>query len=150
MKKIKNLSFFLIFSIFLSLSACSDEKSQNSVRKEASSASVEIDHDFTKLSATMIFGLVFEMMMDPKKYLDKTFKIEGEHESTYIEQIAKDLRYIVIYDALGCCPQGIEMELPNEDFVPEASQKITVLARLKKKEGDYPRYYLDVFSIKAR
>ena len=41
----------------------------------------KIDWDFTKMNFNMASGLVFDMMVDPQKYNNKTAKIKGQFSS---------------------------------------------------------------------
>ncbi len=90
----------------------------------------ESEIDLTVLSATMVYSQVYDMMVDPKKYIGKNVKMSGMYSVFYDE--LKDKRYhaCIISDATACCSQGIEFELTDDykypDDYPEEAEDICV------------------------
>lgn len=102
MKKI----FLLAEIIFMSaLAFCSEAELLTANRPPKKIAAAKIDYDFTKMNYNMATGIVFDMMIDPETYKNKTAKIQGEFRSEVHQ--GKRLCAIVVWDAGGCCPTGI-------------------------------------------
>ena len=100
----------------------------------------DIDVDLTRLSSTMVYSEVYNMMYTPNDYIGKVVKMdgafviyEGEGQNYYACQIA---------DAAACCAQGIEFVWAGdhsypEDY-PELGSNITVTGIFETYyEGEY-------------
>ncbi len=101
------------------------------ISPEAVNTEEGIDVDLTKLSATMVYSEVYNMMVYPETYVGKTVKMNGMFNYLYDE--VKDIYYFscVIMDATACCAQGLEF-VTTEDFkypddYPEFGGDITVI-----------------------
>ena len=86
--------------------------------------------DLTALSSTMVYGEVFNMMMQPESYMGKTVKMKGEF-AVYTDETTGSRYYTcIIKDATACCAKGIEFELSGDynypDDYPEEGATITV------------------------
>lgn len=86
--------------------------------------------DLTVLSSTMVYGEVFNMMMQPESYMGKTVKMKGEF-AVYTDETTGSRYYTcIIKDATACCAKGIEFELSGDynypDDYPEEGATITV------------------------
>lgn len=68
----------------------------------------KVDYDLTQMSSDMVYATVYQMMVAPKEYEGKTFRIDGNFYATYYEATKKYYFYCVIQDATACCAQGIE------------------------------------------
>lgn len=101
----------------------------------------DIDVDLTKLSSTMVYSEVYNMMCDPSSYVGKTVKMTGRftlYQATDGDgQPVPDQLYYacVIADATACCQQGLEFILAGnkqypEDY-PELSKEITVVGEFQ-------------------
>ena len=173
MKKAKVLSIFLISLFFVSckakdktnnagLQAAATAKktaAENPAIKIEKSESVEtvadpdkVDLDLTKMSATMIYTTIFDMLVMPEDYVEKNIKLKGWFE-TYLDPYTNELYYaVVVPDATACCQQGIEFVWPGEhtfpDDFPEPGKDITVTGLYKIIESDGITYnYLEASSI---
>ena len=146
MKKIFYL--FLAIVLVVSLSACGkDEPSQNTQNStkepqitdsqpQASDdlstpqTSNDLDVDLTKLSSTMVYSEVYNMMYTPADYIGKTVKMKGQF--AYYEDPETKTQYFacIIADATACCSQGLEFSLTGEytypNDYPELGSEITV------------------------
>ena len=153
MKIIKKLILTSFFAI--SLSGCNKKNDFSSVaNQETKTESVQnekeivtiipsnpyteipkkIDLDFTKMNYNMASSIMFEMLVEPEKYIEKTVKIEGQFETSVYE----GNRYfsVVNWDLTGCCPSGLNFIPPDSmeypvDF-PESSSLITVKGIMKE------------------
>ena len=152
MKKLFHL--LLIVTLIVSLSACGSKKdkatadnqtpnssvSQNqTTEKESESAPTiskpaqstgGIDVDLTKLSSTMVYSEVYNMMVSPDKYIGKTVKMNGAFAFYEDPETKKQYFACIIADATACCSQGLEFILTGEhtypNNYPEVGSEITV------------------------
>ncbi len=83
-----------------------------------------IDVDLTKLSSTMVFGEVYNMLANSKDYVGKTIKMGGAYSSNFFDLTQKNYHYVVISDATACCQNGIEFVFDESLKYPEDYPKI--------------------------
>lgn len=88
------------------------------------------DVDLTKLSSTMVYSEIYNMMTSPDAYIGKQIKMSGSF-GVYQDQTTGKLYYAcLIADATSCCSQGIEFVLEGDhtypDDYPEINSTITV------------------------
>lgn len=149
MKKIFHL--LLIAALIVSLSACgNNETPQNTQKPSVSSGNTQnsttvnepqtpssqpqvsddLDVDLTRLSSTMVYSEVYNMMYTPNDYIGKTVKMKGQF--AYYEDPETKAQYFacIIADATACCSQGLEFILTGEhtypNDYPEVGSEITV------------------------
>jgi len=77
------------------------------------------DIDISRMSGTMVYGQVNQMIMYPSKYLGKHIKMKGLFSSYYDEELERRFYGCVIADALACCSQGLAFELAKPRKYPE-------------------------------
>ena len=77
------------------------------------------DIDISRMSGTMVYGQVYQMVMYPSKYLGKHIKMKGIFSSYYDEEMERRFYGCVIQDALACCSQGLAFELAKPRKYPE-------------------------------
>ena len=77
------------------------------------------DIDISRMSGTMVYGQVYQMVMYPSKYLGKHIKMKGIFSSYYDEELERRFYGCVIQDALACCSQGLAFELAKPRKYPE-------------------------------
>ena len=150
----------LIVLTLSSLSACGSEKDKGTTDNQAPNPSVSqnqttekssesapttsksaqsadgIDVDLTKLSSTMVYSEVYNMMNAPGDYIGKNIKIKGQFAIGYVYNTdgtpdESTARFAcVIADATACCSQGLEFILTGEhtypNDYPELGSEITV------------------------
>ena len=121
---------FLCLFAFASASDAAEKVSAN-----------RVDIDLTKMSSTMVYSMVFQMVTEPKKFVGKTIKMKGAFSSYQDEETGRRFFGCVIKDALACCSQGIAFELakprkfPNE--YPSEGSSITIVGTFEfEKEED--------------
>lgn len=105
----RKLALILCICIAFGAVAYAQENSTNSqeIAKEQ-----KIDIDLTLLNATMSYGQMFDMLVNPKNYESKIVKVKGQFVK-YFDDIQKKTYYLVnIIDQAGCCAMGVE-------FVPK-------------------------------
>ena len=104
---------------------------------------VEGDYiDLTKLSTTMIYTTVYNMMYYPENFVGKTIKMTGNYSEYVDEATGKRYYACIIKDATACCSQGVEFELTDNykypDDYPKEGDDITVEGVFDLyKEGEY-------------
>lgn len=128
-------SVMLVLLTILSATGC-----QNA--NDASADTGSYDIDLTKLSSTMVYSEVCNMMTTPDDYLGKTVKLSGNF-GVYQDQTTGKYYYAcLIADAASCCSQGIEFVLAGEhtypNDYPEINSIITVTGTFETyEEGGY-------------
>ena len=94
----------------------------------------DVDVDLTTMSSTMVYSYVYDMLSHPSDYKGQMVRMDGDSNTTH-----GGTHSCIVYDALGCCTEGIEYILPEEEY-PEDGTKITVVGRFAtytKGEGTY-------------
>ena len=99
-----------------------------------------VDVDLTKLSSTMVYSEVYNMMSSPENYMGKRVRMKGSF--AYAEGDGRYYFACIIADATACCEQGIEFVLKDErkfpDEYPAKGVEITVVGIFDTyKEGIY-------------
>lgn len=112
--------------------------------------SVQIDLDLTKLSSTMVYAEVYNMMLSPDEYIGKTVKMTGSftifQATDDYGQVIPDSLYFacIIADAAACCAQGIEFVLEGDyaypDDYPELESNITITGEFQTYEENGRTY----------
>lgn len=108
----------------------------------------DVDIDLTKLSSTMVYSEVYNMMNSPEDYIGKTVRMIGQFALYYAydekgEKIPDQHYYAcVIADATACCQQGLEFILEGDakypDDYPKTKDVITVVGEFQTyMEGEY-------------
>ncbi|MCR5798049.1 MAG: hypothetical protein K6G63_09080 [Eubacterium sp.] len=96
-----------------------------------------VDEDLTKLSATMVYSTVFDMMNNPKAHEGKSVRVDGTFTSSVDEKSGKRYFACIIKDATECCAQGMEIELAGDKKFPEDYPKEGAEMRVR---GVYETY----------
>ena len=109
----------------VALVGCGDEKV---AVPEKVSVAETVDVDLTKLSSTMVYSEVFNILQTPADYRGKIFKIRGTYMASHDPQKDEFHHACVIYDATACCMQGMEFELVDDNYPPPDSE-ITLIGR---------------------
>ena len=79
----------------------------------------KIDVDLTKMSGTVVYAMVYQMVTEPKKFKGKYIKMKGFFSSYYDEEVERRFYGCVIQDALACCSQGLAFELSKPREYPK-------------------------------
>lgn len=125
MKRFKTLIFSLI--ICINCISCGQKTSYGS----------DVDYDLTAMSSTMVYAEVSNMLTNADDYKGKTIRMHGDSNTTH-----GSTHSCIVYDALGCCTNGIEYMLNEDkyDEYPDDGKSITVVgtfATYKKGESKY-------------
>lgn len=134
MKKI--IAIILALVLALSFVACSknSDKNENFNSKtttkttETTTEAKSVDLDLTKLSSTLIYSEVYNMLITPDDYKGKIIKMKGQFNQYTDEETGKIHNAVIIPDATACCQQGLEFELQNKNNPNfEKNTEITVV-----------------------
>lgn len=115
----------------------------------------KIDLDLTKMSATMIYTTVFDMLIMPEEYQNKNIKVSGFFYVFVNELIGEKYFAVIIPDATQCCQQGLEFIWMGDhnypqDY-PEIGQEIEITGRYQiiENEEGVTYTYLKVSNLQA-
>ena len=92
--------------------------------------------DLTKLSSTMVYSEVYNMMYETEQYLGKTVKMKGQL-SVFESDSGRTYFTCLVQDATACCAQGLEFELTEDYSYPEEWAEITVIGTVDTYEEVY-------------
>lgn len=161
MKKVN--AFIICFIALLSFTACSQTENNNAgmsennnltatsnyieQTEETKSNSENIDIDLTKLSSTMIYSEVSNMMIYPDEYKGKRVKMRGMFNLYTDEATNKNYYACVIADATACCQQGLEFNPKDKykypDDFPAPYEEIEVIGEFQTyQEGELTYFHL--------
>lgn len=104
-----------------------------------------VDVDLTKLSSTMVYAVVNDMLINPNAYIGKTVRMSGSMAIYHDEETDKTYYACIIKDALACCAQGMEFSAADEttvDDYPDDGEDLTVVGSYALYEGDGHQYYI--------
>lgn len=88
------------------------------------------DVDISKLSSTMVYSVVYDMLTHPNEYIGKKIRISGTMSSYHDEETGATYYACMIEDATACCSQGIEFQTTDEfdsSEYPAEGEPLTVL-----------------------
>ena len=106
--------------------------------------SAQIDLDLSKMSGTIVYSQIYNMMYDPEAYLGKVIRIAGYYD--VYEEEATGIVYwaCVVPDATACCAQEIEFIWAGEhnypDDYPKPGVDVLVTGRLETYEENEVTY----------
>ena len=123
--------------------------------KNKDSETGSIDVDLSKLSGTMAFSALSDIMANPRTYLGKTIKAVGIYNDIFFEPTNQLFHYLVMVDAGGCCPLGIEFIWKGDHVYPDdypARNAVIEIAGVFSSNEEYGStyYYLSVDDIVLR
>ena len=105
-----------------------------------------VDIDLTKMSSTMVYSTVFNMVNNPAKFVGKTMRMRGEYTTYHssVDDPTQISHACIVRDAAGCCSQGLEFVLTSGNYPAEANE-ITVVGTIsvQKISGKYVCYLKD-------
>ncbi len=149
MKKI--ICALLVLIMSLAVFGCGDKSVDGADRdfasgslQEGEGSASDFDVDLTKLSSTMVYSEVYNMMTAPDGYMGKTVKMKGPFSVYHDEETGNYYFACIISDAAACCSQGIEFILAGEHTYPkdypELGTEITVTGIFDTYEENGYRY----------
>lgn len=93
-----------------------------------------VDIDLTKMSSTMVYSTVFNMVNNPANFVGKTMRMRGEY-TTYPISASETIHACLVRDAAGCCSQGLEFVLSDGNY-PSGANEITVVGTIAVQKID--------------
>ena len=107
--------------------------------------------DLTRMSSTMVYSYVFNMLNAPDDFIGQRFKIRGTYDEQYWDQTNLTYHYIVIADATACCAQGLEFVLTDSGAAyPRLGEEFEISGIFGTYEEDglnYIRIDADIITI---
>ncbi|MBQ9708581.1 MAG: hypothetical protein IJV66_05300 [Firmicutes bacterium] len=110
----KRIVLFLSVAVIMTLGLASCGSSG----EPADGGFSDIDVDLTKMSATMVYSEVYDMMYTPENYVGKTVKMKGQCAAYQDPNTGNDYYACIIQDATACCSQGLEFDLDESYEFP--------------------------------
>ncbi len=137
---IKKVAVFLLLALLsITLFACArEEATQVDAQVNAENG---VDIDLTAMSSSMIYAQVYDFLSDPQAYDGKVIKLVGTLQSQYYEVTDTTYNFVIINDATGCCPQGLEFFDTSENELPEQGTQITVIGSFEPYDENGNKYY---------
>ena len=89
----------------------------SNLNKNSTYDASDIDVDLTKLSSTMVYSEVYNMMSSPDEYIGKTIRMDGN--LAVFEYPERNYYTCIIQDATACCQQGMEFLWKGDHKYPE-------------------------------
>jgi len=107
-------------------------------------APLAVDPDLSKLSGTVVYSQVYNMMYEPQAYVGKVIRIASCYSAYEDTERGVVYHACVIPDATACCAQGIEFvwrgEHQRPDDYPQDGTDIIVTGRLESYYEDDLQY----------
>lgn len=73
----------------------------------------------TKISGTVVYSQVYDMMMNPNGYMGQKVKMKGNFSYFQDPDTKQEYFATIIADATACCAQGIEFVWKGEHSYPQ-------------------------------
>jgi hypothetical protein len=141
MKKIPTIFMLCLMASVLAVCAASTAETNTPAETPES---LVVDLDLSKLSGTVVYAQVYNLMVDYESWLGKVIKMSGYYSAYEDTERSVVYHACVIPDATACCAQGIEFIWAEEhiwpDEYPEEGTDITVTGRLAIYEEDGTMY----------
>ena len=88
----------------------------------AALAEKPVELDLSVLSGTVVYSQVYDMMMEPERYMGMQVRVKGNFSYFQDPNTMKEYFAVIIADATACCAQGIEFVWDGhkypEDYPP--------------------------------
>lgn len=86
------------------------------IKSEETKAEGQVDYDLSSMGPDMVYATIYQMMIDPKSYVGKSFKVTGNYYSSYSKENDQYYHFCMVKDAAACCAQGLELLWANESM----------------------------------
>ncbi len=131
MKKIICILALFLVACANTSSKANTAKADTSTQKKQSEAKESSDIvDLTKMSGTIVYSEVYNMLITPQEYMGKTVIMNGLFNAYENSEGTEMIFGCVVLDATACCAQGLEFILDGEyqypEDYPEYGSEITV------------------------
>ena len=81
-------------------------------------AEAPVDLDLTRLSGTVVYSQIYDMMEEPEIYVGQRIRLKGSFNYYRDEETGQEYFAALIADATACCAQGIEFVRAGEYSYP--------------------------------
>ena len=86
------------------------------IKSEEPKADGQVDYDLSSMGPDMVYATIYQMMIDPKSYVGKSFKVTGNYYSSYSKENDQYYHFCMVKDAAACCAQGLELLWADENM----------------------------------
>ena len=76
----------------------------------------KVDYDLSSMGSDLVYATIYQMMIDPKSYVGKSFKVTGNYYSSYSKENDQYYHFCMVKDAAACCAQGLELLWADESM----------------------------------
>lgn len=139
-----NLKKRMVMLLLLALCALAAEASAFSLFGKPEEKAEGVDLDLSKLSGTVVYSQVYNMMVTPEDFIGKTIRVAGYFDVYEDAETGNNYFACIIPDATACCAQGLEFlwadEHPYPDDYPEPGCDMTMTGRFETYEEDGMEY----------
>ena len=101
------------------------------IKSEEPKADGQVDYDLSSMGPDMVYATIYQMMIDPKSYVGKSFKVTGNYYSSYSKENDQYYHFCMVKDAAACCAQGLELlwaddSMNKHENCPDEEALVTV------------------------
>ena len=69
-----------------SIDSGSVKSDSTETKNEDSKADGKVDYDLSSMGPDLVYATIYQMMIDPKSYVGKSFKVTGNYYSSYSKE----------------------------------------------------------------
>ncbi len=142
----KVIVFALLLGLLSVFAACSTTETTDD-------SNSGVDHDLTGMSATMLFGQVFDILHNSENYYESTIRLEGEFE-VLVNAVSDESVYtLIVEDEGGCCAQWLRLKMAEgvDIDIPEAGAAVLLEGKVVAAEdaSDENDIYIEISSLQT-
>ena len=100
------------------------------ITETVSGGDTSVDIDLTAMNSTMIYSVIYDMMINPDNYYGKSLIVDGYFDTMEDPSLGARYYFVVVPDATACCVQGLEFMLDKATF-PDDYPEVTTDIRVK-------------------
>lgn len=108
-----------------------------------------VDIDLTVMNSTMIYSIIYDMMINAEDYCGKSLMVDGYFDTMVNEALGASYYFVVIPDATACCVQGLEFILGDPEKAAEGYPETGKDIRVKGVFDSYVEEGQNYYYIKA-
>lgn len=112
-------------------------KNSPSSQENAPGMNEPVDMDLTTMNATMIYSIIYDLMIKPNDYYGKSLMVDGYFDTMYDENLGTRYYFVVVPDATACCVQGLEFKLSGDTAYPDGYPEPGTDIRVRGVLGSY-------------
>ena len=99
-----------------SIDSGNGKSTSTETKNEDSKADGKVDYDLSSMGPDLVYATIYQMMIDPKSYVGKSFKVTGNYYSSYSKENDQYYHFCMVKDAAACCAQGLELLWADESM----------------------------------